>query len=99
MKYGLQDQHLRLLSEIIKKYPSVTHILLFGSRALGTHKRASDIDIALKGDIPLWLIARLKDELEESTLPYTCDILSYERAPKELKEHIDQNAILLYSSQ
>lgn len=93
---NLHSKHLKTLQTLFSKYPAITQAILFGSRALGTHKESSDIDIALKGDITPTLLAHLKEELEDSTLPYFCDILDYERAPQELKEHIDIHALTLY---
>lgn len=93
---NLHSKHLKTLQTLFSKHPAITQALLFGSRALGTHKESSDIDIALKGDITPTLLAHLKEELEDSTLPYFCDILDYERAPQELKEHIDTHALTLY---
>lgn len=93
---NLHSKHLKTLQMLFSKHPAITQALLFGSRALGTHKESSDIDIALKGDITPTLLAHLKEELEDSTLPYFCDILDYERAPQELKEHIDTHALTLY---
>lgn len=93
---NLHSKHQSTLQILFAKHPSIKEALLFGSRALGTHKESSDIDIALKGDITPTLLAHLKEELEDSTLPYFCDILDYERAPQELKEHIDTHALTLY---
>lgn len=93
---NLHSKHQSTLQILFAKHPSIKEALLFGSRALGTHKESSDIDIALKGDITPTLLAHLKEELEDSTLPYFCDILDYERAPQELREHIDTHALTLY---
>lgn len=96
---NLHSKHLKTLQSLFAKHPSIKEALLFGSRALGTHKESSDIDIALKGDISPTLIAHLKEELEDSTLPYFCDIISYEKAPKKLKESIDSHALPLYTKE
>ena len=48
MKYNLPDRILRELSTFAKKY-AITKIILFGSRARGTHTERSDIDIAVYG--------------------------------------------------
>lgn len=48
MKYNLPDRVLRELSSFAQNY-SVTKIILFGSRAMGTNTERSDIDIAVYG--------------------------------------------------
>lgn len=96
---NLAPHHISTLQNLFAKHPSIKEAVLFGSRALGTHRESSDIDIALKGDISPTLIAHLKEELEDSTLPYFCDIISYEKAPKKLKESIDSHALPLYTKE
>ena len=98
MKHGLERKELQILIRSLTQHSCITEALIFGSRALGTHKKASDIDIALKGSLSLSLIAKLKDEFEESNLPYSCDIVSYERASLSLQKHIDKYGITIYPS-
>ena len=52
-------------------------VFLFGSRALETSRPTSDIDLALlpDGPIPTDLVARLRDEFEESAIPYAVDVI------------------------
>lgn len=55
-------------------------VFLFGSRALGTSRPASDIDLAILPEepVPEDLLARLRDAFEESTIPWwmwsTCPV-------------------------
>ena len=48
MRYNLPDRVFRELTTLAQKY-SVTKIILFGSRARGTHTERSDIDIVVLG--------------------------------------------------
>lgn len=48
--FGLTDSDLQSIVDVIKAYPQIDEALIFGSRALNTHKKGSDIDIALKGN-------------------------------------------------
>jgi predicted nucleotidyltransferase len=52
-------------------------LYLFGSRARGDAARASDIDIAILPDAPLepGTMARIRDALEESTIPYEVEVI------------------------
>ena len=50
MKYGLSEKQLEQVISILKKYDEIEGAILFGSRALGNYKPASDVDIAIKGD-------------------------------------------------
>lgn len=94
MKYGLSDNDIQLIKHSIALFPQITDVIIFGSRALNTYKPASDIDLALKGDITLDILTRLKTLLDEGIpLPYMFDIVDYNKASKELKEHIDSYGV------
>ena len=92
MKYGLKDSYLQNIIHTLQEYKEIKEAFIFGSRAKGNYQDSSDIDIALKGDINLKLIAKLKAVFEESNIPYFVDIVSYENAPLGLKESIDKNS-------
>ncbi|RDU65273.1 nucleotidyltransferase domain-containing protein [Helicobacter didelphidarum] len=98
MKYGLESHHLTQIAQILSTHKAISQVLLFGSRSKGTHKRASDIDLALKGEISLSLIATLKNEFEESDLPFFFDIVDYAKAQGGLKDSIDQHASIIYEA-
>lgn len=100
MKFGLSDDQIRQVQTILSKYPAITEAVVFGSRAMGNYKEASDVDVALKGDVTLSMVADVKYVLEEDTyLPFFFDIIAYGiiNAPK-LKEHIDKYGEVLYRS-
>jgi predicted nucleotidyltransferase len=48
MKYGLSEKQLMEITSKLAEIPEIEEAVLFGSRAIGTYKEASDIDIALK---------------------------------------------------
>ena len=52
-------------------------VFLFGSRARGAATRTSDIDIALVAEVPLAndTLAKIREALEESTIPYFVDVV------------------------
>lgn len=89
---GLTQKELEILNEVFKKFPNIKEVILFGSRALGTHKKSSDIDLAIKGDVDIQTLSKLKFTLEEDTLlPYFFDVVIYDGIDNdELKEHIDK---------
>lgn len=84
------------IQEILTPHQAITHAILFGSRARGTFKPTSDVDIALKGAITIKLIAKIKAEFEESNLPFFVDIVDYVKVNEELKNHIDAQGKILY---
>ncbi|MDX9743133.1 MAG: nucleotidyltransferase domain-containing protein [Arcobacteraceae bacterium] len=89
---GLTQKELEILKEVFKKFGNIHEVVLFGSRALGTHKNSSDIDLAIKGDVDIQTLSKLKFTLEEDTLlPYFFDVIIYDGIDNdELREHIDK---------
>ena len=76
MTLGLSGKELATLTTVFKKFPGIQEAVLFGSRAMGTFKPGSDVDIALKGQVTLQDVARVKALLEEeSTMPYLFDVV------------------------
>ena len=100
MTLGLTAQELAELSGIFQRYPAIQEAWLFGSRATGKHKKASDVDLALQGKVNLNVLAKVKYELEEkTTLPYFFDLVDYETAGAALKNRIDHEKKVIYKSQ
>ncbi len=52
-------------------------VYLFGSRATGRARRASDIDVAVwpLADLPAGTLSAIREALFESTIPYTVDLV------------------------
>jgi len=98
MKFGLAEAQINEICTIMAKFPEIRQAIIFGSRAMGNYKEASDVDIALKGDTTFSLAAKVKYELEEETyLPFFFDVLPYEKSNHvKLKAHIDQYGISFY---
>ena len=95
---GLSPKELEILKDVFKKFDDIKEVILFGSRALGTHKTASDIDLAIKGNVDINTLSKLKYTLEEDTnLPYFFDVVVYDNLENlELKTHIDEFGKIIY---
>ncbi len=98
--HGLNERHLKLIKNTIKKFaPNVETVSLFGSRAIGSHKSYSDIDMVLYGDVQEHIVDRLWTCFNESNLPYKVDLVAYNLVNSaSLKAHIDQFAKPLFLS-
>jgi len=97
MDYGLTENEITILTDLLKKYSEIDTAIIFGSRALRTYTKGSDVDIALKGNISSSTISSLRSDIDDTTLPYFFDILDYAsiKEPK-LKEHIDKYGKIFY---
>jgi predicted nucleotidyltransferase len=79
-------------------FPEVGKATLFGSRAKGTAKEGSDIDLALYGEGLDWrVLGRIEDELDDLLLPYTFSLLHHDtRTDSEVAEHSVRAGVPFY---
>jgi len=70
-------------------------LYLFGSRVRGDARSASDIDLAVdpKGDLPLDVLVRLEEELEESTVPVNVEVVDLRGAGEALRKRARSEGI------
>lgn len=100
MNTGIAAEHLARLHAIFIKHPHIIDVILYGSRAKGTHREGSDIDIALKGTtIDARLLAQIDTDYDALYLPWKLDLCAYEQiANVDLKSHIDRVGVSLFTS-
>ena len=99
MKYGLSEEQLAEICSIIGSYPQIEEAVIYGSRADGSYKEASDVDIAIKGEKADSSIAsKLKFFLEEETyLPFFFDVIAYNaNTSAALKKEIKTKGKTIY---
>jgi predicted nucleotidyltransferase len=70
-------------------------VFLFGSRARGDHRAASDIDVAILPlePIPPGVLAGIREAIEESHVPFFVDLLDLSEAPPSLGEQAMREGI------
>lgn len=98
MKYGLTNDEIKQMTDVFKRFKEIKTVIIFGSRAKGVHKKTSDIDIALKGNMNLNIVSKIRYLLDETTqLPYFFDVINYHtiKTPS-FKQHIDTYGEILY---
>lgn len=88
---GLEKEEIEQIKSALASIPEVSTIILFGSRAMGNHKKGSDVDLALKGNLNLDSITKAQYLLNETLdLPYFFDIIHYDTLKNNaLITHID----------
>ncbi|MCL1862063.1 MAG: nucleotidyltransferase domain-containing protein [Defluviitaleaceae bacterium] len=80
-----------LIRAVFENHTCIKKAVLFGSRAMGTHKKYSDIDIALFGEFESDQVSRISNELEELPMIQKIDIVSYGSITNlDLRDHIDR---------
>lgn len=97
-QFGLTERDMETINHILIRFPEVKEVQLFGSRAKGSNKSGSDIDLAIVNTgVSEKTIRNLKSEFDDSSLPYKVDIVNLpEINHPELSEHIKRVGVVFY---
>lgn len=97
---GLTEKMAEEIRSVIAADERVDCVVLFGSRAKGSHREGSDIDLAVYGkeidrrDASIWA-----ERLEESLFPWGVDVVPIgEETDAALLEHIDRVGVTLFDN-
>jgi predicted nucleotidyltransferase len=96
--HGLSHQTVERIQDVLAHHAEVARAVLFGSRAKGTARPGSDIDLALHGEGLDWrVLGRIEDELDDLLLPYTFSLLHHDaRTDSEVAAHIARVGVPFY---
>lgn len=98
MPHGLKDSEIQKLQDLFATNEHVEQVILYGSRAKGTHKPFSDVDITLVGEnLTDADLKKLSLAIDDLLLPYIFDISLFSTLKNDdLIDHVRQNGITLY---
>ena len=95
---AIRDQDLAVLRHTFGRFPWVREVRLFGSRATGHARRASDIDLAISAPdatADQWL--ELTDAIEETPIIFEFDVVRTERIDNtRLMEKLAREGVPIY---
>lgn len=96
---GITEEALEAMCGGGESHPLIHRVWPFGSRALGTHKPGSDLDLALDAPIrPSAELGRVAEELDDLLLPWKWDFLELNRIDlPEVREDIFRVGLFLYN--
>lgn len=93
----IQNKYLQQLRHIVLEHLQDYNVdvFLFGSRAKGIAQTTSDVDIALLPKQPIndAIINELIDKIEESTIPYTVDVIDLRKVDDKFRQKVLSEAI------
>lgn len=97
----LTEREARIVSSVLAPFAdAIEHIAVFGSRALGTARPSSDIDLAIYGALTEAQLARLWTLFDESSLAVTVDLIDYHRLENSaLRRHIEAVGKVLFTGE
>jgi predicted nucleotidyltransferase len=95
---GLGETELRLMTAVFRRHPEISVVKLFGSRAKGTFRPHSDVDLAVWGSVGPLGAESIAGELDELALPLKFEVQAFEHiGHRELREHIERVGVPIYS--
>ncbi len=94
----IDEKNLQTIYEIIRRHIPHVRVGVFGSRAQGTSRKFSDIDLIAMTlqPLPLSTMTALKEEFSESDLPFRVDIIDQAATDEEFRRYIDSQIIEIY---
>ena len=99
MDFGLTAHELQALRRVLASFSEVEEAIVYGSRARGTNRTSSDIDITLKGDGLTYLqLAILDEKIDDLCLFYFVDLSLFSMLKNpDLTNSILREGKVLYS--
>jgi len=96
--YGLSADVIAKIHAVFGNFASIEKAILYGSRAKGTYRNGSDIDLTLIGkNLTHTQLLSIELALDELMLPYKFDLsLHHQLDSPELLDHIRRVGIEFY---
>lgn len=87
-----KEKIINLISALMPK----VKIILFGSRARGTHGKWSDIDIALDAGkiLPVADVDEIKSIFKGTNIPYKIEIVDFHSVSKDMQSAIKNEGVI-----
>jgi len=99
-QFGLYQSDIACIVHILQQHPEVAKGYVIGSRAMGSYRHGSDVDLVLQGETLTFAIASRISYLlnEETKMPYQFDVINYNTVRNtELIDHIESAGELFYT--
>ncbi len=100
-KHGLSEKTVEAVRHVFLQHPEIDRAMLFGSRAKGTFKPGSDIDLALLGrNLTQKTLNRLYEKLDDLPIPYQFSLILWDKiTDPDVVAHIERVGIVFYEKE
>ena len=97
-RFGLPLHAIEKICAVFAGWPQIERVVLYGSRAKGSYRSGSDIDLAIEGqDLSLSQLLAIEGQLDELLLPWMIDLSLRDRIDNPaLLEHIARMGVTFY---
>ena len=91
------DTDWLIIQAILRAHVPDYTVWAFGSRATGSAKKFSDLDLAIIGEQPIGLnlSSRLAEAFAESNLPYKVDLVDWATTSEAFKKIIERDKVVV----
>jgi predicted nucleotidyltransferase len=100
-QFGLTTETVEKIVKILAQNPQIHSAVIYGSRAKGTYKTGSDIDLCIMAPaMDLSAKFKLETDLDDLLLPYKIDLSLFHKIDNaDLKDHIIRVGKSIYNKQ
>lgn len=101
MKFGLKEDIIQDFNGVFTQHPEIEEVVIYGSRAKGSHREGSDIDITLKGEgVDDTICSKVYWDLDDLNSPYLIDLSVYHLLDSNsLIDHINRVGKVFYQKE
>lgn len=89
----LEKKHWQIIQQILNKYPY--NFYAYGSRVKGEAWKLSDLDLCYYDNIPSSLICKMREEFEQSNLPFMVELVNWKQMRAAFQKVIEKDLILI----
>ena len=96
---GVPEHAVEKICGIFCDYPQIRRVMLYGSRAMGTHLPGSDIDLCIEAEsLGLTELLCIENRIDDLLLPWKLDLsLLHKIDNPALLDHIRRVGVIFYS--
>lgn len=100
-RLDMQPEHWSIVRNILQQHAAGHEVWAFGSRAKGTAKPYSDLDLAIITTEPLSLAqsAALADAFADSELPWRVDLVDWANTDLAFRRIIERDRVVVQAAQ
>lgn len=97
-RYGLPLAAIKKINTIFLSCPKIKQVILYGSRAMGSEKPGSDIDLCVDAnELTLTELLTIETRLDDLLLPWKIDLSLKNRIDNlDLLQHINKKGVIFY---
>ena len=100
MNFGLSDETIGKFQMVFARFPEIESVVIYGSRAKGTFREGSDIDITLIGkNVTEEIRSKVWLDIDDLNTPYLIDLSVFHHLKSEdLTDHIQRVGKVFYQN-